>query len=127
MLLYLYIILLSLELGIFGGLITPVCSYILSESRLCHSTHVCLCRVLHNGWICSQGSHKIRDSACSTLAVPATALSIPQILAHRSCTSCTLSMTGYTMPWLQIGSPMDLEGISGIIPEVLISTAQGLT
>ena len=95
MLLYLvemHIILLSLELGIFGGLITPVCSYILSESRLCHSTLVCL--VLHNGWICSQGSHKIKGSACSTLTVPATALSIPLMLAHSiiiSCTPCTLS------------------------------------
>ena len=29
---------LSLELGVFGGLITPVCSYILSEGFLCHST-----------------------------------------------------------------------------------------
>ena len=31
---------LSLEFGVFGGLITPVCSYILSESILCHSTVV---------------------------------------------------------------------------------------
>ena len=31
---------LSLELGVFGGLITPVCSYILSEGFLCHSTRV---------------------------------------------------------------------------------------
>ena len=30
----------SLELGVFGGLITPVCSYILSESVLCHDTVV---------------------------------------------------------------------------------------
>ena len=30
----------SLELGVFSGLITPVCSYILSESILCHSTVV---------------------------------------------------------------------------------------
>ena len=29
---------LNLELGVFGGLITPVCSYILSEGFLCHST-----------------------------------------------------------------------------------------
>ena len=79
MLLYIiemHIILLSLEFGIFGGLIFPVCSYILSESRLCHSILVCLCPVLHNGWICSQGSHKIKGSACSTLTAPATALSI---------------------------------------------------
>ena len=40
---------LSLELGVFGGLVTPVCSYILSESLLCHSTavEVCLCLVLY--------------------------------------------------------------------------------
>ena len=31
---------LSSELGVFGGLITLVCSYILSESILCHSTVV---------------------------------------------------------------------------------------
>ena len=29
---------LNLELGVFGGLVTPVCSYILSEGYLCHST-----------------------------------------------------------------------------------------
>ena len=40
---------LSLELGVFGGLVTLVCSYILSESLLCHSTavEVCLCLVLY--------------------------------------------------------------------------------
>ena len=32
--------LLGLELRIFGGVITPICSYILSESVLCHSTVV---------------------------------------------------------------------------------------
>ena len=32
-----------MELGVFGGLITPVCSYILSESVLCHSTVVRHC------------------------------------------------------------------------------------
>ena len=31
---------LGLELGVIGGLITPVCSYMLSESLLCHSTVV---------------------------------------------------------------------------------------
>ena len=31
---------LSLELGVLGGLVTPACSYILSESILCHSTVV---------------------------------------------------------------------------------------
>ena len=31
---------LGLELGVIGGLITPVCSYILSESLLCCSTVV---------------------------------------------------------------------------------------
>ena len=28
---------LNLEMGVFGGVITPVCSYILSERFLCHS------------------------------------------------------------------------------------------
>jgi hypothetical protein len=31
-------VILSLELGVFGGLITPVCSCMLSERILCHST-----------------------------------------------------------------------------------------
>ena len=32
---------LGLEFGVIGGLITPVCYYILSENVLCHSTVVC--------------------------------------------------------------------------------------
>ena len=40
---------LSLELGVFGGLVTSVYSYILSESLLCHSTavEIYLCLVLY--------------------------------------------------------------------------------
>ena len=37
---------LGLELGVIGGLITPVCSYILSESIMCHSTWFEVCLVL---------------------------------------------------------------------------------
>ena len=35
-----YMHILSLELGVIGGLVTPACSYILSENILCHSTVV---------------------------------------------------------------------------------------
>ena len=37
---YAHMHILGLELGVIGGLIIPVCSYMLSESLLCHSTVV---------------------------------------------------------------------------------------
>ena len=37
---YVKYIIIYLELGILGGLVTPTCSYVLSESIVCHSTVV---------------------------------------------------------------------------------------